>query len=427
MNPRDPRRILVPAAAAAVLATSLSLAPFATATSPGNNGRIFFSARFGCGVASVKANASGYNCVDPFGRDPAVSPDRRRIVSVRGNQLVEVYGSDINGRGVRRLTRAPGQFPSSFSPSFSPDSRSILWFKNGGDSGEDGLYLMNADGTGQRQLTGDGGQEPVFSPSGALIAYRLDGISIANADGSGSHVIVGDQNRATTNPPGHYLEVNNEPSWAPDGQRLAFARRTRTDTIVCNPAPPNCTPEATTDTSIDVFSVNSDGTDVRQLTATPEVDEVDPSYSPDGRMIAYYRKPTDRGDEFGEIWVMNADGSGKRRVALGANPEWSTLQGGPGRPRLSFRFHRLNRNRRCLGRLDGWSVRVKTTGLRFTDFNIAFYVNGRLLEQEFNTRDLGTGVDLTQTRRGRTHRLRVVVEDPAVRDRLSRTFRFRRC
>ena len=37
----------------------------ASATSPGSNGRIFFSARFGCGVASVKVNATGYNCVDP--------------------------------------------------------------------------------------------------------------------------------------------------------------------------------------------------------------------------------------------------------------------------------------------------------------------------------------------------------------------------
>ena len=398
----------------------------ASATSPGSNGRIFFSARSGCGVASVKVNATGYNCVDPFGRDPAVSPDNRRIASIRGDELVEVYGSDINGRGVRRLTRAPGQFPSSFSPSFSPDSRRILWFKHGGDSGEDGLYLMNADGTGQHQLTGDDGQEPVFSPNGALIAYRLGGIAIANADGGGSHVILGDQNHATTNPPGNYFEVNNEPSWAPDGQRLAFARRARTTTLVCNPAPPACT-GTKTDTATDVFSMNADGTDVRQLTATPEVDEVDPSYSPDGSMIAYYRKPADRDDEFGEIWVMRADGSGKRRVALGANPEWSTLQGGPGRPRLSFRFHRINRHRRCLGRLDGWSVRVKTTALRFTDFNIAFYVNGRLLDEEFNTRDLGQGVDLTQTRRGRTHRLRVVVEDPAVRDRISRTFKFRRC
>jgi len=411
--------------AGAALALLSAAAP-AAATYPGDNGRIFFSARSGCGVASVKVNATGYNCVDPFGRDPAISPDNRRIASVRGDQLVEVYGSDINGKGTRRLTHAPGERPSSLSPSFSADSRRILWFKFGGEDGEDGLYLMDADGSGQHQLTGDGGQEGVFSPSGALIAYRLGGIAVVNADGSGSHVIVGDQNFATTSPPGHYFEVNNEPSWAPDGQQLAFARRARTTTIVCDPAPPACT-GTKSDTATDVFSVNADGTDVRQLTSTPEVNEVDPSFSPDGRMIAYYRLRADRGDEFGEVWIMNADGTGKRRVALGANPEWSTLQGGPGRPRLRFRFHRLNSHRRCLGRLDGWSVRVKTTALRYTDFDISFYVDGRLLDQESNTRDLGQGVDLTQARRGRTHRLRVVVEDPAVGAPGARTFKFRRC
>ena len=37
------------------------------------------------------------------------------------------------------------------------------------------------------------------------------------------------------------------------------------------------------------------------------------------------------------------------------------------------------------------------------------------------------GVDLTQARRGRTHRLRALVEDSAVHYRISRTFKFRRC
>jgi dipeptidyl aminopeptidase/acylaminoacyl peptidase len=236
-------------------------------------------------------------------------------------------------------------------------------------------------------------------------------------------VIVGDQNFATTSPPGHYFEVNNEPSWAPDGTRLAFARRARTTTLACNPT---CTGENTVTTN-DVFSISADGTDVRQLTSTPEVDEVDPSFSPDGSRIAYYRKPADRDDDAGEIWVMNADGTGKRLVALGANPEWSTLQGGPGRPKLKFRFQRLNRHRSCLGRLDGWSAHVKTKALRFTDFDISFYLDGRLLDQTSNTRDLGGGVDLTQASRRRTHRLRVLVEDPAAHDRISRTFKFRRC
>lgn len=82
------------------------------------------------------------------------------------------------------------------------------------------------------------------------------------------------------------------------------------------------------------------------------------------------------------VWLANADGSGQYQV---------TLDGTAGSP------------------------------------YIAFYVDGRLVNEESNTRDLGYGVDLTRARRGRTHRLRVVVDDPAVHDRVSRTFKFRRC
>jgi dipeptidyl aminopeptidase/acylaminoacyl peptidase len=401
---------------------SLAAATPAQATSPGANGRIFFSARDGCGVASVKANGTGYNCVDPVGRDPAVSPDNRRIVSVRGEELVEVYGSDINGKGVKRLTRAPGARPSSLSPSFSPDSRRVLFFKYGGDEGVDGLYVMNPDGSSPRQLTSDSGQDPVFSPNGAQIAYTERGIAIANSDGSGSHMIVTNQNRNTQAPLGRYFETNGEASWAPNGQQLAFSRHTATTTFECQPFP-NCAKPVLAD---DVYAMNADGTGVRQLTSTPSVDEVDPSWSPDARLIAYYRRPSEGDDRQGEIWVMNADGSGQHRVALGANPEWSTLQGGPGRPVISLRFHRINRRRPCLGRLDGWSVLVKTSALRYTGFNIHFLVDGRTLDEESNTRSMGDGIDAVFPRRKR-HRLKVVVDDPAVHDRVSRTYTIRRC
>jgi dipeptidyl aminopeptidase/acylaminoacyl peptidase len=403
------------------LVACASAAP-ALATSPGPNGRIFFSARDGCGVASVSASGTGYNCVDLFGRDPAVSPDNQRLVSVRGDMLVEVYGSDIKGKGVRRLTRAPGEAPSSLSPSFSPNSRSILWNKYGGAEGVDGLYLMNADGSGQHQLTNDGGQDPVFSPGGGQIAYTKAGISIANADGGGSHVIVPNQNVTTQNPPARYFETNGEASWAPGGRQLAFSRHTATTTFQCTPFP-GCVKPVLAD---DVYVTNADGTGVRQLTSTANVDELDPSFSPDARMIAYYRRPTGRDDTAGEIWVMKSDGSGQHRVALGANPEWSSLQGGPAKPRLSLRYQKINRRRSCLGRLDGWVAKVTTKGSRDTRFAITFFMDGRSEDygNRSNTRSLGAGVDIL--RRGR-HRLRVVVEDPVPRDRISRTFTFRVC
>jgi TolB protein len=68
----------------------------------------------------------------------------------------------------------------------------------------------------------------------------------------------------------------------------------------------------------DVWTINADGTDLTRLTHSPAF-EFDPSWSPDGTQIAYR---SDRGDE-SEIWIMNPDGTGQRRLAAGLSPAWS--------------------------------------------------------------------------------------------------------
>jgi Tol biopolymer transport system component len=68
----------------------------------------------------------------------------------------------------------------------------------------------------------------------------------------------------------------------------------------------------------DVWSVNADGTHLRQLTSSPWP-EFDPSWSPDGTGIAYRSER----DDDPEIWLMNPDGSGRHRLARGLAPAWS--------------------------------------------------------------------------------------------------------
>ena len=69
----------------------------------------------------------------------------------------------------------------------------------------------------------------------------------------------------------------------------------------------------------DVWSINADGTDLRRLTDSPWPD-FDPSWSSDGRFIAYRSEP----DEYPELWVMNADRSGQHRLTPdGGFPDWS--------------------------------------------------------------------------------------------------------
>ena len=76
----------------------------------------------------------------------------------------------------------------------------------------------------------------------------------------------------------------------------------------------------------DLYLVRGDGTGLRQLTADP-ANEQYAYWSPDGTRIVYCIVPIEGSDDWNHarvrIWVMNADGSGKVRLGLGAWPSWS--------------------------------------------------------------------------------------------------------
>ena len=91
------------------------------------------------------------------------------------------------------------------------------------------LYVMNADGSGKRMLTRDVFAGPAWSPDGQKIAFERDHhrkfvpgaytpadsnieIYVINADGSGQ--------RSLTRNPGNDFGT----AWSPDGQKIAFGR-----------------------------------------------------------------------------------------------------------------------------------------------------------------------------------------------------------
>jgi WD40 repeat protein len=172
------------------------------------------------------------------------------------------------------------------------------------------IYTMNADGTGQTNITNNAALDldPAWSPNGSRIAFRhLDGnaeIYTMNADGTG-------QTNITNNPASDY-----EPAWSPNGNKIAFW--------------------SNRDGNNEIYTMNTDGSGVARITNNAGGGrEEGPTWSPDGTKIAFrsYR------DGNAEIYTMNADGTGPTRVtnnpAVDEEPAWS-----PDGTKIAFRSER---------------------------------------------------------------------------------------
>lgn len=182
------------------------------------------------------------------------------------------------------------------------------------------IYIMNADGSNIERLTETFGFETTLSWSsdGRRIAYDSwdmeGGIFIMNDNGTRIRQLIANKGLDA---------LYASPSWSPDGTKVLFMEYT------------NLT-ENVEDWKTDLYVIDIDRGGLTQLTDTPDDTEWAPAWSPDGSMIAYdFTKDGFRGD----IWVMNADGSNKKRLTrhLGndTRPVWS-----PDGSRIAFQTDR---------------------------------------------------------------------------------------
>lgn len=217
--------------------------------------------------------------------------------------------------------------------------RGLIAFVNGSIIDDAEIWLMEEDGTDQHRLAlGRVGiqRNPAWSPDGTKLVFSANfddefnwEIYAANADGSGLTRLT-----TTTN-----FSYDIEPAWSPDGTRIAFiSSRDGVDLYVMDSdgtdvarwtttnfeyvEDPVWSPDGTKiviEADGSLYSVSAPGGQLTRLSPSSAADDGDPAFSPDGNSIVFSR------DDFGQggLWVMNADGTNRQQLTPGGS-NWDT-------------------------------------------------------------------------------------------------------
>jgi Tol biopolymer transport system component len=220
-------------------------------------------------------------------RSLALSPDGRTIAFESTSEgCPGIWGMNIDGSGVRKLSI--GQYMVTRCnqlPVWSPDGNHIAFTTS--REGKWSLYIMNADGTNPHNVAPSLDDGPGsflwatgWAPDGRVV-FRDGGLQgyIVNTDGTNPELLFGQTG-------------DHSAEWSPDRAKVAFIHITASGS--------------------NLFVLNADGTDVRQLTNHPGLDEFwgdwtndYDRWSPDGKRIVFSNVIDGRS----ELHVIDADGT----------------------------------------------------------------------------------------------------------------------
>jgi TolB protein len=134
----------------------------------------------------VNADGSGLRrLTDEFSGEPAWSPDGIGIAYLANGEAIAVV--NVDGTGRRQLTSPPAG-SSDNMPSWSPDASRLVFARRETFGSTSQLYVVDADGSNERQLTFGAGAKrfPSWSPDGTQIVFTIDQrLHVVEPDGSG--------------------------------------------------------------------------------------------------------------------------------------------------------------------------------------------------------------------------------------------------
>lgn len=213
------------------------------------------------------------------GWSPSFSPDMQWILFESGAQIYKVPFAADSARmdELVQLTSAG----RNFSPTWSPDGKWIVYDRSVEDeTGPGGIWIMKSDGSQKEHVFGGGFPD-----------WHPNGLSIAAVFGTSAwkRFKVYTINNGLTEILDAVVDANNlYPKYSPDGNQIIFQ------------------------SEIQIWLMDSEGNNVRRLSEKG----VEPSWYPDGKIIYVRFSYSDFNQDNGTLWIMDADGSGKKQLTF---------------------------------------------------------------------------------------------------------------
>jgi Tol biopolymer transport system component len=293
--------------------------------------------------------------------DVLPKPEKIAFSSYYGNYYDwEICIMDADGTNIERLTKNAS---IEVHPTWSPDGTKIAFQSNREWHNLSSIYVMDVDGNNVKCLTPEVKicRFPAWSPDGSKIAYCIMKVLSGGEPGMRGGEIIGYDDIFIMNPDGSgKTEVAHGwcPSWFPDSRQIAFTSNysgtweiyskniygtdvkklvsiPRARTNFGLPLPFSEYPvlavspdgnsiafeyyDYTTGGAQDIYILNIDTGEVKNLTSQQDGVKYCPTWSPDGTKIAF---TLDKGYGAGIVYAINTDGSGITRLVDGYCPSW---------------------------------------------------------------------------------------------------------